>query len=232
MLKQGEIIFNNRSNLDFNLKLESYPVISSCNENYETKEVDGGKTLYINKGSYPDRRITFQFTRISDNVDNLDEIYDWLLTYTDNTLIYGREDVVYRVKKILFGDFQKEFATFGNIEITFICESFMTDYEYIEHEITNSYSFNYLGSAPTDLFYKVYGAGNIQITINDETMIIKDVDEFCVIDGELMQIRDKNEQTKDFDVSGDFITLEKGKFNISFTGNVTKIELKYLTRWR
>jgi len=234
MIRNGEIYFNNKSSLDLNMKLENYPIIPLASEEYEKITVEGRNgSLILNKNTYPDKELQFVFTRISDEIENLDEIYDWLTIMKDNKLFYGRNDRVYMVKKIEIGDFEQEFKTFGEIEVKFICEPFLSDIYEIEHDIIKSgFYFYYTGTAPADSIIKVYGSGNIQITIDEEVMQILDVDEYVVIDSKLMQVRDKNGKSKDFDTIGDFIELENGKHTVTFSSNVTKVNIKYTTKYK
>lgn len=234
MLKQGEIKFNYRSNLDFNLKLENYPSIPQTNEEYEEIKVDGRNgSLTLNKGTYPDKILPFIFTQVSDDIHvDLERVITWLIEVEDNRLFYGRNDRVYIVKKVIIGNFAQEFKTFGNIEIKFICEPFMCEYEETELTLYNNDIIYYEGTAPSDGVIKVYGNGNIQLTINNETIQVKNLDEYIVIDGKLMQVRDKNGRSKDFDTIGDFIIFTKGEYKFSYTSNVSKIEVKYTTKYR
>lgn len=234
MLKQGEIKFNYRSNLDFNLKLENYPSVPQSNEEYEEIKVEGRSgSLILNKGTFPDKILPFIFTQTSDDIHiELEKVIMWLTEIEDNRLFYGREDRVYIVKKVIIGDFAQEFKTFGNIEIKFICEPFMCEYDQTELTLYNNELIYYEGTAPADSIITAYGNGNVQLTINDETIQVKNVDECVVIDSKLMQVRDKNGQSKDFDTIGDFLTLTKGEYKFSYTSNITKVDIKYTTKYR
>lgn len=234
MIRQGEIIFNGKSSLNMNLRLEKYPTVQMTSEEYEEVSVEGRSgALILNKGTYPNKIIPFTFTKISDDINNMDELYDWLTNVTDNRLFYGRNDRVYIVKKVIIGNFKQEFITFGNVEVKFICEPFLSDVYENEYIITQSgFSFYYIGTAPTDTYMRVHGNGNVQITVDGSTMLIRDVIQYIDIDGELMQIRDENEQSKDLDTTGDFVELNSGNHVIEFSSNITKIEFKYIAKYK
>lgn len=235
MLKEGEVVFNFRSSLDLNMKLENYPSIPVLNEDYEEIKIEGRNGyLYVNKGTFEDRNVMFEFTKISENIHlDFDEMQQWLIDIEDNKMLYGRSDRAYIVKKILFGDFQQEITRYGSIQVTFICEPFLSDVYETEYSIVQSgFNFYYGGTAQSDPIIKLYGSGNVQITINNETMQILNVNEFVTIDCDLMQVRDKNEQSKDFDTIGNFISLKKGNCLITYTGNISKVEFKYTTKYR
>lgn len=235
MLNEGEIYFNQERSLHLNLYLENYPSIPISNEEYEEIQVEGRSgNLIINKGTYPDKKIPFTFTVLSPQIEiDFERIYEWLTEIEDNRLIFGRNDRCYKVKKVILGNIQKEFRTIGEFDVTFLCEPFTEDLDKTVHEITTSgFKINYNGNAPGDTLIKVYGSGNIQLTINSETMQINNVSNYIEIDSELMQVRNQDKTSKDDDASGDFILLEKGENVISYTGSVTKIVVEYTTKYK
>ena len=234
MLREGEIYFNTNTSLDMHIYLEKYPSIPVANEDYDEVLVEGRSgSLIINKGTYPDKKITLTFTLLHKDIYvKFDEIYEWFTNIVDNRLVCSRKDRCYRVKKILFGNIEKEFRTIGEFEVTFICEPFSEDLDQTVYEITtNNFKFNYDGNAPSDTLIKVYGSGNIQLTIDNETMQINNVTDYVEIDSNLLQVRNQDGTSKDDDL-GDFILLEKGEHTISYTGTVTKIILEYTTKYK
>lgn len=235
MLKEGELYFNGNRSLNINLFLENYPSIPITNEEYEEVPVEGRSgNLIINKGTYPDKKIPFIFTILSPRIEiNFENVYEWLTEIEDNRLVFGRNDRCYKVKKVIFGNIQKEFSTIGEFDVTFLCEPFTQDLEKTTHEITASgFKINYNGNAPGDTLIKIYGSGNIQLTINGETMQINNVNNYIEIDSNLLQVRNQDGTSKDDDTLGDFILLEKGINTISYVGSVTKIILEYITKYK
>lgn len=234
MLREGEIYFNTNTSLDMHIYLEKYPSIPVANEDYEEVLVEGRSgSLIINKGTYPDKKIPLTFTLLHKDIYvKFDEIYEWLTNIVDNRLVCSRKDRCYRVKKVLFGNIEKEFRTIGEFEVTFICEPFSEDLYQTVYEITtNNFKFNYDGNAPADTLIKIYGSGNVQLTIDNETMQINNVTDYVEIDSNLLQVRNQDGTSEDDDL-GDFILLEKGEHTISYTGTVTKIILEYTTKYK
>lgn len=235
MLKEGELYFNRDRSLSLNLFLENYPSIPIANEEYEEQPVEGRSgNLIINKGTYPDKKIPFTFTILSPRIDiDFEKVYEWLTEIEDNRLIFGRGDRCYKVKKVIFGNIQKEFRSIGEFDVIFLCEPFTQDLTKTTHEITKSgFKINYNGNAPGDTLIKVYGSGNIQLTINGETMQISNVNNYIEIDSDLLQVRNQDGTSKDNDTLGDFVLLTKGENTISYTGSVTKIVIEYITKYK
>lgn len=235
MLQEGEIYFNGNRSLSLNLYLENYPSIPITNEEYEEVQVEGRSgNLIINKGTYPDKKIPFTFTILSPQIEiDFERVYEWLTEIEDDRLIFGRNDRCYKIKKVILGNIQKEFRTIGEFDVTFLCEPFTQDLSKTVHEITSSgFKINYNGNAPGDTLIKIYGSGNIQLTINGETMQINNVTDYVEIDSDLLQVRNKDKTSKDDDTLGDFILLEKGENTISYIGTVTKIVIEYTTKYK
>lgn len=235
MLREGEVYFNNNTSYNLNLFLENYPPLEVSNEEYEEVKIEGRcGSLYINKGTYSDKKIPFTFTFLSENIDiNFEKIYTWLTEITENRLVFGRIDRCYKVKKIIFGDFKKEFINIGEFDVTFICEPFIEDLDSTKVNITtNNFKVNCNGNMGAETLFKIYGSGNIQLTVDGETMAINNVSNYVVIDSKLMQVRDNVGNSKDNDTTGNFITLTKGINTISWVGTVTKIELEFTNQYR
>lgn len=235
MLKEGELYFNRNRSLSLNLFLENYPSIPIANEEYEEVIVEGRSgNLIVNKGTFPDKKIPFTFTILSPRIDiDFEKVYEWLTEIEDNRLIFGRSDRCYKVKKVIFGNIQKEFRSIGEFDVTFLCEPFTQDLTKTVHEITKSgFKINYNGNAPGNTLIKVYCNGNIQLTINGETMQINNVNNYVEIDSDLLQVRNQDGTSKDNDTLGDFVLLTKGENTISYTGSVIKIIIEYTTKYK
>ena len=236
-LKEGEIFFNGRySQQDLNLRIENYPDIPLTTENYDIeKDVYMRKSpLIISNGTFDNKEVSFIFTKNSDeDILNFDDIYDWLLNVKDNRFIYGLEDRCLRVKKVVFGDFKQEFRTFGTITITFILSPFWEDINTKKINVTESGSyFGYLGNVNSEPYISIIGNGNISITLDGETLLVKNVFRGVNIDCENMKILDLNGNSKEFESEGGFFEISKGKHMISYKGNVTKFEFTYKNKWR
>lgn len=235
MLEEGEIYFNNERSLYLNLYLENYPSIPIATEEYEEVPIEGRNgNLIINKETYSDKKITFTFIILSQQIDtDFEKIYKWLTEIEDNRLVFGRNDRCYKVKKVIFGNIQKEFKTIGEFDVTFLCEPFTQDLNKTIHEITTSgYKIYYNGNAPGDTLIKIYGNGNIQIAVNGETIQINNVVDYVEIDSGLLQVRNQDGASKDNDTLGDFVLFTKGENIISYSGTVTKIILEYTTKYK
>lgn len=173
------------------------------------------------------------------------EISISLLNYTENILekeviglIDGRGGELrlswlngwFKVKEVNNFVINEEFRGAFNIEITFICEPFRyLDEENIEIINTDTDIYIY-GNMDCNHITTIFGNGNINLFLNDEQIIFKDVDKFITIDTDKM-ICYKDDDPKNNKMVGEFLKLAPGSNNIKFIGNVSNIEINYRGRF-
>lgn len=235
-MKEYELIFNNLNCIDLDIYVSEYPSLTLTNEEIEEVPVERRSgNLIIKKGTYPDKKLPFKFKLI--NLDNywstIDRVYEWLTSIEDNRLLYDRQDRCYRVKNVDIGNLKKELMLYGEFDITFTCEPFLEDLNSTSILIAKN-NFNVVcdGNMGAETLFKIYGNGNIQLTVDGETMAINNVSNYIEVDSKRMQVRNADGSSKDNDTTGNFITLTKGINTISWVGNVTKIELEFTNLYR
>src|SRR3712207_4759907 len=72
---------------------------------------------------------------------------------------------------------------------------------------------------------KVYGSGDIKLKINDDEVTMKKVEEYVTIDSVLKDCY-KDDELKNGDMIGEFPVLKIGENVVSFSGNVSKVEVR------
>lgn len=236
------IVFNNlHSYNDLGLLLEnlSIPII---NENVENVEVEGRNgTLTAKGGGFSDRIIPFRFTLIRKNSENIEDfieridlVNNWLeISTTSMSLVtYLRPNKKYIVKSISKSIVEIENARMISIEGEFVCDPFL--YEIFENCITlmNPSKINYNGNVVGECNIKIFGSGNTQLTINNETVQINNVTDSVELDSKLLLCLNSDKTSKLRDMTGNFLVLESGINDISWTGNVTKVEIIPRTAYR
>lgn len=232
-------IFKNENSLDdYNLLVTKGFDYKINNENYEEIEIEGRSgTLTRNKGTYPDLLLPFELMLMHKNKYNIydlaDKLTDWLTDLSDNNdLIYDREDRCYKVKKVIFGDLVNDISVGGSINIDFLCEPF----KYIPNEadinLATNGRINYLGTVPGKANIKIYGNGNIQLTINNETVQINNVDGYVELDSKLSLCLNQDKTSKSRDMIGKFPLISRGDNNISWVGNVTRVTIQPRTAFK
>ena len=218
------IVFNNlNSSKDLGLAITDMANIPVANETIEM--VNG---YIIRTGEYLpiELPITFRSKNLKNIIDHQEEILDWLYNVKDNKLILSfMPNRYYIVKNVVVDNISRDFDKYNTISVTFTLEPFKYDIYDKTMILTKSEKIYYMGNAKGKPKLKIYGSGNIELTINSETIQIKNIDEYVELDSKFLLCLNKNQQSKSIDMSGGFPILTKGINNISWTGNVTKIEL-------
>ena len=233
MLKNYIIYNGKHSYEDFGLLID-HIILPSINEVIEEIEIEGRNgTLTERKGYYNNRNITIQFSlkrKILEDFEQfslrLEEVMNWLRVFNKDLILYNSPNRVYKVKDIVLGEIETDNAIFYNFEAIFTCEpfSYILNEEMVEIT-TNNFNYYYKGTVPGEMKLKIYGTGNIQLTINDEVVQINNVTDNVTLDSKLLLCLKSDGANKSKEMIGNFPLLEKGINSISWTGNVTKIEL-------
>lgn len=125
----------------------------------------------------------------------------------------------------MVGDISTEFETFGDFKVTFICEPFNYDLNENPIILTNEANIFNSGHFPSEPNIKIYGDGNIQLTINSETVQINNVNEYVELDSKLLLCLNSDKTSKTRDMKGNFLLLSRGENKVSWIGNVRKVEI-------
>lgn len=228
------MIFNGVNSADLNLIMGKFPDIPLSSSEYTEEPVEGRNgNLIIDKGTYPNKTIPIEFSVLDNSIWlNFRRINDWLQDIKDNRLILDDPERCYRAIKLNLGNIKREYFNVGKFTVDFICEPFLTDFEKKSVSLTFAGNIFYTGTQEGEPIIKVYGSGNIQLTINNETMVITGVEDMVTIDSKRQQVRDKNGLSKDNETTGDFPLFSNGNNPIEWTGNITKVEINYLNLYR
>ena len=233
-MSKNYIIYNGKHSYeDFGLLID-HIILPSINEVIEEIEIEGRNgTLTERKGYYNDRNITIQCSlkrKILEDFEQfslrLEEVMNWLRVFNKDLILYLNPNRTYKVKNISLGEIETDNAIFYNFEAIFTCEPF----SYILNEeivkiTTNNFNYYYKGTVPGEIKFKIYGTGNIQLTINDEVVQINNVTDNITLDSKLLLCLNSDGTNKSKDMIGNFPLFEYDLNTISWTGNVTKIEL-------
>ena len=164
------ILYNDNTNIDFNLSIIDRPSKPAPEMEYETVKVPGGKTLYREKG-YKDVEITIEFNFLSRDATEWDKdfrtIKKWLLAKKSNKLKFSDDlEVYYRVNSVVIDTPERLIKRGGKFTATFTCEPYVY-YDEDEFELGNYVYNDYLISKP---IYKIMGEGYITIIINNKVI--------------------------------------------------------------
>lgn len=162
-----ETIFNNKSNLDFNILVQNSIVRPQAEKEYEETLIPcGNKTIYYDKG-YKDVDITVKYNFNSNNYDETwRQVKKWLMhNNNDNKLIISSDPGYYnKVNKVIIGTPERIIKRVGRFECKFTCEPFLYLIEgqnpmQLSNNIYNPYE-------ETMPMFIIEGEGNLTLNIN------------------------------------------------------------------
>lgn len=236
----SSIFYNNLDSFNsFGLIIENIPQFPSVNKKYEPIDIPGGENGSLNIfNGYSDIVIPFNFAFFANDEEfqiKKRKIISWLNSSVSTELKYSlNKDVYYVVKKVEISEFKTEARIGRRFTTTFTFEplSYLLEGKEIRDIFTPTTLFNDRATHDSPLYMKIYGTGDITININSQTLILKGVNEFIEVDSKIKNcfktvngvITNCNNQ-----MYSTFPVLEVGENNISWIGNVSKIEL--IPRW-
>ena len=228
---EKKLIFNNICSEELGIIVVEGPPEVLAQEEYEEIIIEGRNgTLIENKGTFPNVEKSFILTTIDLDQDIdliIEKIKIWLFNIKDNKLLYAIPNRYNIVKKVLIEeDIKTTFEEYGDFKIKFLCEPFY--YDLLEKNITiteKGTKFYNKGDFNSNPKIVIYGTGDLQLTINDTTVQINNVDERVLLDSKLFLCLDKDNNNKSIDMIGNFPTLDIGENTITWVGNITKLDI-------
>lgn len=228
-------IYDGKSSKDFNLVITKVKRHDTPERNIETINVPGRDgDLYIDNGSYGARKIEVE-GYIKNDVATYSRLIDaWLYRkFKIEKLFFSDEaDIYYEGMCINKISFSETFKHFNECKIIFECKPYKKLFDgdnIVNINVNNSKLFN-----PTDFesdpIVKIYGTGNIDLSINNKVIHLTNIQGFIVIDSELMDCY-KEAQLLNNKMNGEFPKLDVGINTISWVGTVTKVEITPKWRW-
>lgn len=187
-------------------------------------------TLHMDGGVF-DSYIRTMECAIKDRL-KIDEIAAWLVGSGD--MIFSTEpDKVYRVfisNKIEIAKMMRKFQKFM-LSIDTQPFKYSVNSRSDTLELTAPTTINNKGTVYSQPTITVYGTGNITLTINGTAYGLTGVDGSITIDSEMMEVYKGIANANNKYSAMDFPRFEVGQNTISWTGNVTKIEVEPKWRW-
>jgi predicted phage tail component-like protein len=221
-------IFKNINSLDYGIVIDEdwLPPIEKAEDDIEYIEVPGRDgVLTVNNGRK--KPIYKTIHCVLNNHEYKDIVKKWL-TGEGELIISNEPDVFYKSRVYGPVQFEYSFVATSEFEINFICQPWAYLLTGKNKIIINSQDtiINNPGEIAKPLI-KIYGNGPVDLILNNKIHKFYDIDEYAIVDSELMEAY---KDTSFIRYYGDFPELQPGENIISWTGNVTKIEIT--PRWR
>lgn len=230
--KMNNFVFNRRNSFeDMGLIILKGISRQATYEEIESVEVEGRiqGSLTIKTESYKDIEVvrTVRIPTFEEYTVKSAEINKWLNEIEDNRLYFEDEpNKCYTVKYVKTLVYNDENRLYTDLTITFVCEPFMrvtNEFEMIVANNENIYNDGDVISEPILYLNLPDLEQNIQITINDRTIELRNVKGNVTIDTTLFIALNNNLIIRTI---GDFPILEKGNNTISWVGDINELKIK------
>ena len=105
-------------------------------------------------------------------------------------------------------------------------------YDIFEQTITKTAPFNLfnIGTLESEPIITIFGNGNITLYVNSQSISLKEITDKIIVDSEMKNAYN-NSVSLNYKMSGDFPALSLGENNISWIGDVIKLEIQPNWRW-
>ena len=230
--------YRGKSSRDFCLKIKEINNLSSPMRALEIHEVLGKNgELIVDQGNYTNFHLQIQCFvdgRPERNGKELSlaelatELKAWLQTsFTYSPIQIEGDEFYYEGYCDNSLDIQELFTNFGEVLLTFNCKPYRKkDSDKIVITSRNTTINNqYMDSEP---YMKIYGSGDIKLSINGEEVEFINVENYIEVDTELMNCY-KDNINQNNRMIGSFPILKSGDNLITWVGDITKIEIE--PRW-
>lgn len=195
----------------------------------EVSERDG--SICEDDETYKDITISISCWLVDNNnlPDKIDEIKAWLAGGEGDLILNTQPNKKYIARVIEQIDITQEYRALGKFQIIFRCQPFKYLVSNDPIEITTT-PYNLLNNGwNCEPIIKVYGTGNITLTINDTIIILTGITDYIILDSVIEHAykydENNNEDNCNSLMKGEFPKFKNGNNTISFTGGVTKLEV-------
>jgi phage-related protein len=219
-------IWNDENSLDNGIIVNELPAITRAEERVEKIHVSGRSGYLIETdGSYEG---TVKPCECTLDEGNIDYINIWLRGY--GKVVFSNEpEKVYTAYIINQIPFNKVIPTLHKFVVVFDCQPFKEIVDQETITITQPTTLYNQGTKESEPKLKIYGTGNVSITINNQTFYINNLVDYIIVDSEMMDCY-RDSQSFNNLMIGDFPTFKVEEGNsISYSGNIEKIEIN--PRW-
>lgn len=187
-------------------------------------------SLHTDEGAYDSYSRSMECAVI--NRERIDEIAAWLVG-TGEMIFSTESDKVYRVMISNKIDISAMMKTFQKFRVTMDTQPFKYSVNAFNDalELTAPKKIKGKGTVYAEPIITVYGTGDITLKINDKDIPLYAVDGSITIDSEMMEVFKGNTNQNSKYGAVEFPRLEVGENNISWTGDVEKVEIHPKWRW-
>ena len=222
------------SYFDFGIYVEKRPTMPSPKRRVSYLTVPGRNgSLKYDENTFEDITLAVECGIAGNVYQRIDEIKAWLLGSGENKLSFSfQNDKCYLAQVVNSIDFEVSLRKIGKFIVVFNCKPFKYATNNAPVTITSSgTNLMNTGTLMSDPIIEVFGSGNITLQVNEQVVSLIGVSGKIILNSVLQDAYDDMLQNQNIKMKGDFIELQIGNNQISWTGNVTKLVITPNWRW-
>ncbi|MDU2265263.1 distal tail protein Dit [Clostridium celatum] len=219
---------------DYGVYISKRPSIPSPKRRITNVVIPGkSSSLRFDENTYEDITIAVECSIKDDILPNkIDEIKEWLLSYGESDLVFSNQhNKKYIAQVVNVIDFTQVLKYISKFVIVFNCRPFKYEVESDVIEMTAEGSVTNPGSISSEPIIKIFGSGDINLTINSEVIKLKEVTNHIILDSVQQNCYNEAIDNLNNKMTGEFPKFEIGENNISWIGSVSKMEVIPNWRW-
>lgn len=220
--------------LDYGIYISKRPSIPSPKRRITNVVIPGkNSSLRFDENTYEDITITVECS-IKDEIlpDKIDEIKEWLLSYGESDLVFSNQNSKKYIAQVVNTiDFTQVLKYISKFIIVFNCRPF-------KYQVTNNTitmiaqgSIRNPGSIYSEPIIKIFGSGDIILTINSNVIKLKEISDHIILDTVQQNCYNEAIDNLNSKMTGEFPEFEIGENNISWIGAISKMEVIPNWRW-
>lgn len=222
------------SYFDFGIYVEKRPTMPSPKRRVSYLTVPGRNgSLKYDENTFEDITLAVECGIAGNVYQRIDEIKAWLLGSGENKLSFSfQNDKCYLAQVVNSIDFEVSLRKIGKFIVVFNCKPFKYATNNAPVTITSSgTNLMNTGTLMSDPIIEVFGSGNITLQVNEQVVTLIGVSGKIILNSVLQDAYDDMLQNQNSKMKGDFIELQVGNNQISWTGNVAKLVITPNWRW-
>lgn len=232
-------IFNGKDSFqNFGIYIEKRPNLPSPRRRVSYIEVPcRDSMLRRDEETYEDITLSVECSLIGDPYSKISNIKSWLLNAGESDLTFSYQpDKKYIAQVVNSIDFEVVLKITSHFVILFNCQPFQYATENASVSVTDGsgYFLTNPGSMASLPIIKVNGSGAGSLTVNENSVSFSSIDEHVILNSEIQEAYKYTGTVlinKNATKTGDFPMLLPGENTISFSENITSLEIIPNWRW-
>jgi phage-related protein len=237
-MKPGEFRVNNKSSLDIGAFIQSRPVLNTPKRRKKPRTISGRSgVLLFDEEAYDNTTMVLLGYSVGDEQNtaamNRERLYNMFdsSSYVDVEFYF---DPLKRYRVDLEEPLSFESRYYYGEGQAWTMTLSIKPFKYLINEraieITENTTLHNPSNYNSEPEITIYGSGNINLIINDKEYVLKNVDDFIIVDSETKNAHKDYQNRNDRMYTIDFPIFEKIN-EISWTGDVEKLVIKPRWRW-